>query len=309
VKPLLEWIGARARWVLPAGCLCAVLFPASGAALRPFLPGLVALVIGLALARIAIVRAARDIVRPHRLLLILGLLAVMMPGLALVMAGLGAVLPPALALVLVVFALAPPVGSASAFAFFLGLDARLALELMLAGTLATPLLGPLVLGALGLATLAPLDLAARLALTVGGGLALGLAIRVLWGPARIARSARAFDGIAAIALALFFLPLFDGFAELATADPARTALAAGLAFALNFGFQILGRRAAGLVLPPDAAGAVGLVAGNRNVALYLAALPFDPFFALFTAFYQVPMSLSPFLYPGRGRAAARDGAG
>jgi hypothetical protein len=44
--------------------------------------------------------------------------------------------------------------------------------------------------------------------------------------------------------------------------------------------------------------------GNRNVSLYLAALPPDPVFGLFVAFYQFPILLTPVvmgrLLKGRG---------
>ena len=36
--------------------------------------------------------------------------------------------------------------------------------------------------------------------------------------------------------------------------------------------------------------------GNRTVAIYLAALPHDPQFALFVALYQFPMYLTPLLF-------------
>ena len=38
---------------------------------------------------------------------------------------------------------------------------------------------------------------------------------------------------------------------------------------------------------------VAVVAGNRNLGLYFAALPADPLFALFVAAYQLPLYLTP----------------
>ena len=55
------------------------------------------------------------------------------------------------------------------------------------------------------------------------------------------------------------------------------------------------------------AGAAGRMWGNRNVALYLAALPPDPLFGLYVACYQLPMLFTP-LVLGRllgGRGAGR----
>ena len=38
---------------------------------------------------------------------------------------------------------------------------------------------------------------------------------------------------------------------------------------------------------------MAVIAGNRNVGLYYAALPYDPVMGLFTAMYQVPLYLTP----------------
>ena len=68
----------------------------------------------------------------------------------------------------------------------------------------------------------------------------------------------------------------------------------GLTFALR---AILGR-----TMPPADAGAYALVFANRTVAIYAAALPHDPRFALFVALYQVPILLTPLVlraFPGR----------
>ena len=40
---------------------------------------------------------------------------------------------------------------------------------------------------------------------------------------------------------------------------------------------------------------LAVVGGNRNVGLYYGALPPDPVFGLFTALYQVPIYLTPFI--------------
>jgi hypothetical protein len=47
--------------------------------------------------------------------------------------------------------------------------------------------------------------------------------------------------------------------------------------------------------------------GNRNVSIYFAALPPDPLFGLYVAFYQLPMLFTPLVLGGvlRGRGAGR----
>jgi hypothetical protein len=57
---------------------------------------------------------------------------------------------------------------------------------------------------------------------------------------------------------------------------------------------------------------VALIAGNRNIALFLAALPPEAvgFLTLFVAVYQIPMYVTP-LFAGRlyRRLIGRDEAG
>jgi hypothetical protein len=67
-----------------------------------------------------------------------------------------------------------------------------------------------------------------------------------------------------------------------------------LVLAANMGVQVAvvltarrGGAEAGL------AGSAGLMWGNRNVSIYLAALPPDPLFGLYVALYQLPMLFTP----------------
>ena len=67
-----------------------------------------------------------------------------------------------------------------------------------------------------------------------------------------------------------------------------------LAFALNFGMQILAHT---VLADTIARVPVAIIAGNRNVALFLVALPSDitdPLL-IFIGCYQLPMYLTPIL--------------
>ncbi|MEM8741970.1 MAG: hypothetical protein AAGE13_10815, partial [Pseudomonadota bacterium] len=55
IAPLLgglAWLGARAHWVMPGGILLALLAPDLSDVLRPALPALLCLVLGLSMARL-----------------------------------------------------------------------------------------------------------------------------------------------------------------------------------------------------------------------------------------------------------------
>jgi predicted Na+-dependent transporter len=309
----LSWIGARARWVLAGGVLLATLLPALSAFLRPALPGLVVLVFCLAMSRLDLGALARRACRPRRLALLAAwtmALMVLTPAAlwaALTAAGLPA---PHVAALTYTFA-APPITSSSALCLMLALEAGFALELTVFASLLTPFIGPVVIKAL-LGEAVPidaLDLVLRVAAMISGGTILALLVRKLAGAAAIKRHAGAFDGFATVVLVLFVIPLFDGFWTLARADPGFALATFGLVLAANWGAQTVTAAGLGRVAEPALAGAAGLMWGNRNVAIYLAALPPDPLFTLYVGLYQIPMLFTPlvmgWLLSGRGRTVSK----
>lgn len=293
----LGWLGARAPWALAVGIALCFAVPQASHVLRPALPFLVPVVLGLAMARIDLGAAARAALAPAALMRLVGLSVLLMPVSAALYLGLArlAGLDADLAAALVYLAAAPPIASAANLCFFLRLNAARAIEVTVAATVLTPLLGPLTVALLlpEAAALSAPVLGLKLGAMIAGGTLIGLAIRRGAGPARMAAQARAFDGIGVIALVIFVIPLFDGVPALIVADPARAALVLAVAVAANLGVNLVLR--AGLVrrLPAADAGAYGILFGNRTIALYLAALPADPRFAVFVALYQVPMLLTP----------------
>jgi len=101
---------------------------------------------------------------------------------------------------------------------------------------------------------------------------------------------RALDGLAAIALATIVIGLMSAVGPAVRADPMTFLGWLALAFAINFGMQAL---AFALKAPVP----VSIIAGNRNIALFLVALPpevTDPVL-IFIGCYQVPMYLTPVL--------------
>lgn len=293
----LAWIGARAPWALAVGLALCFLAPGVSSFLRPALPWLVPVVLGLSMARVDLAATARAALAPRAALGLAATAIMLMPvsaGLYLATARvLG--LDPALEAALVYLAAAPPIASAANLCFMLGHDARRALEVTVSATLLTPLLGPLAVALFlpGPPALAPGTLAWKLGLMIAGGVAVGIGLRRLLGPERIARDARAFDGVAVLALVVFVLPLFDGVPALLAAEPGAAALALVVGLAANLGVNHAIRLGLGRILPADRAGAYGMLFANRTIALYLAALPFEPRFAVFVALYQVPILLTP----------------
>jgi len=293
----LAWLGARARWVLAVGVLLATVLPSLSAYLRPYLAPLVVLVLCISMARMDLPVLARRARRPRRLAgLAVWALALTVATPVAVWAGARAAgLPePQLAALVYTF-VAPPIASSPALCLMLGLEAGFALELTVLASLANPLIGPLVAKLL-LGEAVPLDaidLTLRIAVMIGGGAVAALVLRRLVGAERIARHGGAFDGVAAIVVVLFVIPLFHGFWGVVTAAPWFALGTLVLVLAANWGPQVAMARAAGRAAEPGLAGAAALMWGNRNAGMYLAALPPDPVFGLYVAFYQLPMLFTP----------------
>jgi len=308
----LTWLGARARWVLAVGVVLATFLPGLSAFLRPYLPGLVVLVFCVSMARLDLGALARRASRPGRLAaLTVWTVALLVVTPAAIWAGTRAAgLPEAHVAALVYTFAAPPIASAPALCLLLGLDAAFALELTVAASLATPFIGPAVTRAL-LGEAAPLDafdLSLRVAAMIAAGVVAALALRRLLGADRIARHGGAFDGVATVVLLVFVIPLFDGFWGVVRGLPWFALGTLALVLAANWGAQVVVALAARRGAAPGMAGASGLMWGNRNVSIYLAALPPDPLFGLYVALYQLPMLFTPLvlgrLLGGRGAGGA-----
>lgn len=306
--PALTWLGRNARWVLAVGSIIALLMPHLAAFSRPALPYLVCLVLGMSMARVDLPDIARNAFKP-KFLKDMGLAtALLMPvtGVVHLAFARGFGLAEADVEALVYLAATPPIASAAGLCLILGYDARRALEITLAATILTPVIGPIMVALMipDAAGVSSLDLAWRLARMILGGILVGLMIRATVGPARIDGNKAVFDGLSAIAMVMFIFPLFDGVLETILSDPGRALWVLALASLFNLGINAAVRQIA-FRAPEPRRGALGLIWGNRTIALYLAALPPDPQFTLFCALYQFPMYFTPLIFAPRQRTSRK----
>jgi BASS family bile acid:Na+ symporter len=104
------------------------------------------------------------------------------------------------------------------------------------------------------------------------------------------------DGAVVWLVVLYGFGVMDGMLARLMAEPAWVIGGLALAFAGNFGMNAL-TAVAFLPAGRRLALAGGLLAGNRNMALYLAVLPAatDERILLYFALCQFPLFLSPFL--------------
>lgn len=215
--------------------------------------------------------------------------------------GIGAVL---------VLAAAPLTGSPG-LTIMAGGDPAPALRQLVLGTALLPLtVLPVfwvlpVFGAPEVVAMAALRLLAVIAVAGGAGMLLRRAVPWL----RAAEGQGAVDGTITLVMSVVVVGLMSAVGPAILAPSTELWLTLAAVFTLNFGAQI----GALLLLrngpEATAAPALAIVAGNRNLALFLGALPPETGAALllFIGCYQLPMYLTPLIMAPLIRRLARHG--
>ena len=286
------------RWLLVAGLVAGATLPPLAEFLRGELPRLVALILFLAALRIGPKRAlgaGRDLGQS------LGFVAVFQIACPLFLTGLllATGWHSALALALALMFAASPISGSPSITVLTGHDGAPALRVLIAGTALLPMtilptfwLLPDLAGGSGV-----YEAAFRLLLLIFVAALLAFLIHgfVFQEPSEAAL--QALDGVSAFVLAVMVIGLMAAVGPAITGNPLGLAANLLIAFAANFGLQVATFLALkNTALRPQAVG-FAVSAGNRNIALFLAALPaavIDPML-LFIGCYQVPMYLTPLL--------------
>lgn len=302
------WLAARGRWMLVAGLIAGLAAPGLAHAMAPAIVPLIGVLLLCAALREgprAAFPGATALPRTLALALALQLSLPLTVGAGLWAAGwLGHPLAAATLLTLA----AAPITGAPGLAIMSGGDGRAALRHLTLATALLPLTAAPVFALLP-AFPGPLDIALAagrlLALVAAVGvLAGGLRARLPWLATPAARPA--LDTAIALAMALVVVALMAEIGPALRTAPATLAAPLALAGALYLGQSLgawaLSRRA----LPAPQAISAAIVAGNRNLALFLVALP--PAEAaevmVFVGCYQIPMYLTPFFVAGLRRLAS-----
>jgi bile acid:Na+ symporter, BASS family len=296
-RRFLEWSARHGAALLAASIFAGLFLPPLAAAFRDVITPVVFILMVLVLLRVDPGQVVAYLRRPLLVVALLAWLLVAMPILAFALTrALG--LDGPLAMGLVVVATGCAATSSPAFARLVGLDGEMALVVALLSTLLIPFTAPpLALGLLGIdLAISMSGLMLRLGLLVGLPLLASMVIRRAAGPARLAHWGRAVDGAVVLLVVFYGFGVMDGVLPQLLAQPGfilgGVALAFGGTLAMNaataLAFAGTGQRIAL---------SAGLLAGNRNMALYLAVLPeaTDPGILLFCVLCQFPLFLSPFL--------------
>lgn len=293
----LAFAARHGRWCLVLGLLAGLGLPDLAQALRPWLPELIAGLLLTAALRIgprAAVGGLGDLGNTTRTILIFQFVLPMIVLATMLAFGVAAA-PWALALVLLLSA--PPVTGSPSFTVLLGRDPAVAMRLLLIGTALFPATAlPILWLSPAVETVAGvLASALRLVTVIFGAVGVAFAIRHWLWPEVTPRQRGALDGASAILLAVVVIGLMSAVGPALVNTPVQFALWLGFACAVNFGAQILAARFAPLQDPVRDRTGTAIVAGNRNIALFLVALPEPTMDAvlLFIGCYQVPMYLTP----------------
>ena len=297
---MLRLASRHARACLIVGLLAGLALPGLAAALAGWLPQMVAALLTITALRIghrAALGAVRDLIWGLASVLALQTLLPLLLG-GCVLVGLGQT-PAALAVTLA--AAAPALTGSVNLALLMRLDAGRMMQLMVLGTAAFPLTVLPVLAALPqLGPASEIALAAlRLLAVILGATGLGFALRHVFLPQPTPRQTEARDGASVRAFSVIVVGLMAALNPALRSDPWAVACWTLLAFALSYllqaGTLLLTRRG-----PLRAvAGPLAIGAGNRNIALFLVALPAEVIAPLmiFIGCWQLPMYLTPVLLP------------
>ncbi|MBV2360620.1 hypothetical protein KUH32_12610 [Thalassococcus sp. CAU 1522] len=291
---LLGLAARHGRWMLVAGLAAGLGLPGVAAALKPWLPELVTALMFAAALRIGPDRASGALGALRGLAGMVALYQVVLPlAVAAIALTLG-VLETPVAMALLFVAAAAPIAGSPNLTILSGGDPLPALRFLVAATCVLPLtvlpvfaLAP-ALGGAGAVAWAAL----RLTVVILGATAVAFAIRRFVLPDPGPRGIAAIDGASAILMAVVVVGLMAAAGPTLRSDPVLFLAWLALAFAVNFGLQLMALAA--LRGHPDAT-PLAIIAGNRNIALFLVALPpavFDPLL-IFVACYQIPMYLTP----------------
>jgi len=292
----LRFAARHGRWVLVVGLGFGIGAPGLATVLRPFVPHMAVLLLFLAALRIGpavFVGAVRAL--PATLAMVLTLqLALPLAVIGLATAAGVANTPTILAIA--IMTAAPSIVSSPNMVAMLGARPDTAMRLMVSGTALLPLTVIPVfwalpeLGALDAVLRAALRLLALVVVATGVAFALR---RLAW-PAMSAVASQRLDGMSALVLAVFVIGLMPSVGAMLRGDPWQAAYWLAVVFAVNVGLQLVTSR---LLRHRPGRVPVALISGNRNMALFLVALPpevTDPILP-FIGCYQIPMFLTPLL--------------
>jgi ACR3 family arsenite efflux pump ArsB len=294
----LASLARHGRLMLVLGLGLGILAPPLAEALAPFIFPMIALLLFLAALRVDLRAAFPGRRTLPRYLAITLLMQLALPVLAILLLWTLGASATMLGIGLVLVLAAPPLTGSPGLTILAGGDPTPALRQLVLGTALLPLTVLPVFWLLPVfgAPLVVVEAALRLLVVIvlAGGAGVLLRARLPW--LRGSEGQGAVDGLTTLAMAAVVVGLMSAVGPALLAVTPAFWITLSVVFALNFGAQ-----GAALLLTrhrvPRDAPALAIIAGNRNLALFLGALPPETAAALllFIGLYQVPMYLTPLI--------------
>ena len=293
---MLQFLARHGRWVLVVGLVMGVLLPGLAAAMKAWLPEMVAMLLFISALRIGPKEAfgrLNDFPQTLSIVLIYQIAVPLLLLLFFYLIGLSG----SLAFAIVLMASASSIAGGANLTLMTGNAAGPALRLLIVGTALLPLtVLPVFWFLPELGSVQTIILASgRLLMIIALATIVAFAIRHFLLPAASDNTLTAIDGVSAIAMAVVVIGLMSAVAPALNEEPWLLATTLFAACAANFGLQIVFWIIWGRAGVDTSRAAYSIVSGNRNMALFLAALPVvvtDPIL-LFIGCYQIPMYLTP----------------
>lgn len=291
----------HSRWLLILGLAAGIGLPGVAAFLAGHLPEMVSLLLAITAFRIGekdAFGAFRDLRWSIPAVLVLQMVVPLVIATGFWLTG---QLATPLALALVLATSAPTLTGGASLAIILRQDPARMMQLLILGTALFPLTTFIVLGLFPIAgeTGQILEAGARAFATILAAAILGFRFRRWLLPHPNAQQLRAMDGAAILAFAVIVVGLMAALNPVLSTDPWAALEWIGIAFALSFAAQLVTLLILGRTPLAHVAGPLALAAGNRNIALFLVALPAEVVapVMIFVACWQLPMYLTPVLLP------------
>ncbi len=294
---LLTVLGRHATKVLFVGVFIGLALPGLADLFRPLLAPCVVMLLFAALLRVDWTAMSAYLRRPGLAGLLLAWLLLVCPVVTWLLLDFVPI-PDSLKSAIVLMAAAPPILGSASIAMILRLDGALVVVGALMATLLTPLtVPPLALRLLGIQLDIGLgDFMLRLAAVVVIAFVGAVIVRRFVTPAALAARAQLLDGVVVFAMLIFAIAIMAGVTDAVFERPQTVALWTLAAFIVNPVLQFFGVLAFSW-LGLRKALSIGLMSGNCNMGLLLAALPAekDADVLLFFAIAQLPMYMLPII--------------
>jgi len=296
--PVLAFFARNGRLMLIAGLLAGAFLPNLALTLRPAIAPMIVSLLFLAVLRLGPEGLRAGMKGIHRAAGVALLLQLALPLAAAAMFWFLGVLHHPLATGTVLALAAAPITGSPNITLMAGGDPAPALRQLVTGTAVLPLTvlpvffvmpafgSPFAVGRAAVELLA--------LIVVAGGVAVALRhLNIIRGTER---AYLAMDGLAALLLGLVVIGLMSAIGPALVSNQGAFIAALTAAFAVNIPLQMIVSAIAART-EPTAAPSFGIVAGNRNIALFLSVLPQATAdqLLLFIGCFQIPMYLTPFL--------------